>query len=279
MATGQARIETGGSATTGPVLTPGDILSILGAALRDFRAAPLHDLALGGIYAVGGWLLVLLLFVLDLPFLVYPLAAGFALVAPFMAASFYAVSRVLERGEAVTWRGIFDAVRASASSDLGWMALVTGFALFIWMDIAAFLFFGFLGFSGIFASLPDLLRMIFTTPSGLLFLAVGHVVGAVIAFAVFSFSVTSFPMLFDRDVDFVTAMITSVRIVVANPVAMAVWCATVAALTGLSLLSGLVGLFVVLPVLGHASWHLYRRLLPQDPVPGLTPAEASPAGD
>lgn len=244
-------------------LSPGDILTILGAALRDFRAAPLHDLALGGFYAVGGWLLVLLLFVLDLPFLVYPLAAGFALVAPFMAASFYAVSRVRERGERVTWRGIFHAVRASASTDLGWMALVTGFSLFIWLDIAAFLFFGFLGFSGIFASLPDLVRMIFATPSGLMFLVVGHIVGAAIAFAVFSITVTSVPMLFDREVDFVTAMIASVRVVAANPVTMMVWCATIAALIGLSLLSGLLGLFVVLPVLGHASWHLYRRLFPQ----------------
>jgi len=74
--------------------------------------------------------------------------------------------------------------------------------------------------------------------------------------------VTSFPMLFDRDVDFVTAMITSVKVVLTNPMAMIIWCGTITGLIGLSLLSGLVGLLVVLPVLGHASWHLYRRAIP-----------------
>ena len=86
-----------------------------------------------------------------------------------------------------------------------------------------------------------------------------------IALAVFSFSVTSFPMLFDREVDFVTAMITSVKVVLANKGPMVVWCATIAVLIGLSLLSGLVALLVVLPVLGHASWHLYRRAVAAAP--------------
>jgi uncharacterized membrane protein len=107
--------------------------------------------------------------------------------------------------------------------------------------------------------LADFLTKIFTTPTGLLFLMIGNAVGAAIALAVFSFSVISFPMLFDRDVDFVTAMVTSVKVVLANRKPMVLWCATIAALIGLSLLSGLVALFVVLPVLGHASWHLYRR--------------------
>jgi len=250
------------TAITVLAVRPGDIIDILGAALRDFRAAPLYDLALGGIFAVGGWVLVLLLLGLDLPFLVYPLAAGFALIAPFVAAAFYAVSRLLERGETVTWGAIFASVRRSANSDLGWMALVTGFSLFIWMDIAAFLFFGFIGFSTAINP-SELLRVVFTTPTGLMFLAIGHIVGAAIAFAVFSFSATSFPMLFDRDIDFVTAMVTSVKVVIANPPAMILWLVTIAALIGVSLLSGLVGLFVILPVLGHASWHLYRRAVPR----------------
>jgi uncharacterized membrane protein len=127
------------------------------------------------------------------------------------------------------------------------------------MDIAALLFFGFLGLKSY--SAPELLQEIFTTPMGLLFFAIGNGVGAVIAFAVFSFSVISFPMLFDRDVDFVTAMISSVKVVLSNKPAMIVWCLTIAFLIGLSLLSGLIGLLVVLPVLGHASWHLYRRAL------------------
>jgi uncharacterized membrane protein len=113
-------------------------------------------------------------------------------------------------------------------------------------------------------SLPSVLDLVFTTPAGLMFLAFGHLAGAMIAFAVFSFSVMSFPMLFDRNVDFITAIITSVKAVVVNRSFMILWCTTIAALIGVSLLSGLIGLFVILPVLGHASWHVYRRLFPLD---------------
>jgi len=241
------------------LVTTSDILEILGAGLRDFRAAPLYGLGISSIYTVGGWIMILLLMRFNLPYLVYPIAAGFALIAPFVAAAFYAVSRCRERKEPLSWGAIAGSVRHAVSGDLGWMALVSGFSLFIWMDIAALLFFGFLGLSAL--SMPQLLQVIFTTPMGILFLVIGNAVGAVIAMAVFSFSVTSFPMLFDREVDFVTAMITSVKVVLANKVPMVIWCATIAVLIGLSLLSGLVGLFVILPILGHASWHLYRRAI------------------
>ena len=110
-----------------------------------------------------------------------------------------------------------------------------------------------------FFGFRELIYDIFTTPSGWLFLMVGNAAGALIAFAVFSYSVISIPMLFHRDVDFITAMLTSVRFVALNPRVMAIWCATIAAMTALALLSGLIGLFLVLPVLGHATWHLYRR--------------------
>ena len=244
------------AATIRPV-TMDDILEALAAGLRDFRAAPGYGLAIGSIYTVGGWLLILLLVAFDLPYLVYPLAAGFALVAPFVAAAFYAVSHILERGETPSPGAIAGAVWRASRRDLGWMALVTGFSLFIWMDIAALLTFGFLGFKSL--GLHDLLRATFTTPMGLLFLVIGNGVGAVLALCVFSISVISVPMLYDRDVDFVTAMITSVRVVRTSPRAMVLWCFTIAGVVGLSLLSGLVALPVVLPLLGFASWHLYRR--------------------
>ncbi len=263
VSTVQASSETQGNGPAVLPVTTSDILEVLAAGLRDFRAAPLYDLCVAGIYTAGGWLLILLLVQFDMPFLVYPLAAGFALIAPFIAAAFYAVSRSLERNEPPSWSIIAASVWGATKSDLGWMALVTGFSLFIWMDIAALLFFFFLGLTSL--SAQELLREIFTTPMGLLFLVIGNSVGAAIALAVFSFSVTSFPMLFDRDVDFVTAMITSVKVVLANRIAMIVWCVTIASLIGLSLLSGLVGLLVILPVLGHASWHLYRRAIPAEP--------------
>jgi uncharacterized membrane protein len=246
----------------GPVVlqvTVSDILDVLALGLRDFRTAPFFGLFVGGLYTLVGWVLILLLVRFELPFLVYPLAAGFAFVAPFVATVCYAVSRNLERNEPLSCSLVCRTVWNAARRDLGWMALVTGFSLFIWMDIAAMLFFGFFGLKAM--SAPELLYEIFTTPMGLLFLVIGNSVGAVIALSVFSFSVISFPMLFDRDTDFVTAMITSVKVVSQNRTAMVTWCGAIAVLIGLSLLSGLIGLIVVLPVLGHASWHLYRRAL------------------
>ncbi|MAU41105.1 MAG: hypothetical protein CMF31_05740 [Kordiimonas sp.] len=254
------KAETSRRGEIGPEVLPvtyNDILAAIAAGLRDFRAAPLYGLAFAGIYALGGWILIILLLHFDLPFLVYPLAAGFALIGPFIATGFYAVSDLLEQEKTLSWGGVLGAVREAGGRDLGWMALVTGFSLIIWMDIAALLSFGFLGMKSMSAT--ELINYIFTTPSGWLFLLIGNGVGAVIALAVFSFSVVSFPMLYDREVDFVTAMVTSVKVVVANPRPMIVWCVIIALLTGLSLLSGLLGLFAVLPVLGHASWHLYRR--------------------
>lgn len=234
-----------------------DLLEAIGQGLRDFKSAPLYGLFFAGIYTFGGWLLVLLLIEFDLPFLVYPLAAGFALIAPFIAAGFYVVSSRLEKSEPLSWGVVFGTVRSMFSRDLAWMAMVTGFSMFIWLDIAALLSFGFMG-AQLF-SFAELLEMIFTTPLGWAFLVTGHAVGAVIAFAVFSYSVISIPMLFDRDIDCVTAMITSVRVVKQNPRVMAVWCLTIAVLTGISLLSGFVGLLVTLPIMGHTTWHLYRR--------------------
>ena len=241
-----------------------DLIEVLALGLRDFRTAMRYDLFFAAIYAVGGWLLVLMLMAFDLPYLVYPLAAGFALIAPFIASGFYIVSKRLETppadGPVLSWTIVLGTVKSMFGHELGWMALVTGFSLFFWMDIAAIMSFGFMGFQ--FFGFEELITDIFTTPTGWLFLLVGNTAGALIAFAVFSYSVISIPMLFDRDIDFITAMLTSVKFVARNPKVMAVWCATIAAMVAVSLLSGLVGLFVVLPVLGHATWHLYRRALP-----------------
>jgi len=236
-----------------------DLLDVLGAGLRDFKAAPVYGLFFSGIYAAGGWMLILLLLQFEMTYLVYPLAAGFALIAPFIASGFYVVSQRLEENQPLSWGVVFGVVRAMFGRDLGWMALVTGFSLFIWMDIAALLSFGFMGFQ--LFSFSELTDIIFSTPNGILFLFVGNAVGAVIAFGVFSYSVISIPMLFHRDIDFITAMITSVRFVIHNPRVMAIWCVTIAALIAISLLSGLIGLLVILPVLGHATWHLYRRAI------------------
>ena len=240
-----------------------DLVQVLAAGLQDLRKAPRFGLMFGLAYAAAGWLLVALLFWLGLPFLAYPLAMGFTLVAPFAVAGLYAVSALLERGEQPTWSAILGAVREAASRDLRWMAIITGFSLVIWMDIAAFTFFAFNGFNALDA---NVLETLLTTPSGLAFVVLGNALGAVVAMAVFSISVISFPMLYDRDVDFVTAMVTSVRAVVTSPVPMIGWAAVIVVVLMVSSVPYFLGLLVTLPVLGHATWHLYRRIV--EPVPG-----------
>ncbi|MBS0242579.1 MAG: DUF2189 domain-containing protein [Proteobacteria bacterium] len=222
-------------------------------------AAPALSLMLGMVYTLGGWLLAALLFVLGLPFLVYPVAMGFALVAPFVAVAFYAVSRSLGHGERPTLADAWRAVADAKNRDVRWMALLTSFGFFVWMDSAAMITLSFFGAAAL--DMPTLLHEIGTTSSGVLFLLVGHAVGAVIALIIFSASVISIPMLFDRDIDAITAIRTSVRLVRENPAPLALWCAMIAGAIVASVVSGLLLLPVVLPIIGYASWHLYRSAI------------------
>lgn len=238
-----------------------DIVESLEQGVRDFRAAPKFGLFFGLAYAAAGWLIIALLWIAQMPYFAYPLAMGFAIIAPFAATGLYDVSQKLERGQKLDWPGVLGAVGGTRHRDLRWMALVTGFVLVLWMDIAAILTFAFLGFKSLG---PDIVKELFTTPEGLIFLILGNVVGAIIAMGVFSISVVSFPMLFDRDIDFVTAMSASVKLVLDNPRPMIAWCALIALLVVVSVLTMFVGLIFVLPVLGHATWHLYRRAVPDD---------------
>ncbi|MEP7174086.1 MAG: DUF2189 domain-containing protein [Aestuariivirga sp.] len=137
------------------------------------------------------------------------------------------------------------------------MAVVTTFSYLIWLDIAAAIYVLFFGLKPL--GISALLDAVITTPRGMVFLAVGNLVGAALALLVFSITVVSLPLVFDRDVDFVTAMITSVKAVLANPKPMLVWCLIIGFLLALSLASLFAGLLVVFPLLGHATWHLYRK--------------------
>jgi uncharacterized membrane protein len=239
-------------------LKPDDILNALDAGIRDFRTAPKFGLFFGAVYALAGWLIFALVFYVDMPYFAYPLATGFALVAPFAATGLYDVSRKLERGEPLTWSGVLGSVRSVSGKELAWMAVVTVFSLIIWLDIAAFLFFAFLGFGGGDTG-GDLINEILNTTRGWVFLLIGNIVGAILAMMVFSYSAISFPMLFDRNVDFVTAMVTSVRTVMNSPWPMFIWATIIGINLVLSLVSLLVGLVIALPILGHTTWHIYRR--------------------
>ena len=240
-------------------VTINNILEALAAGMRDTRKGFRYSILIGLFLAAGGWMLALLLIRFHLPYLVYPLAMAFALISPFIATSLYEISRRIEKDEPLSWGAIFASVRNTTRRDMGWMALVTAFSFVIWMDIAAFMTFGFFGLSA--RTVTVFVDQIFSTPSGIAFLLLGNAVGASIALTVFSITVISFPILFDRDIDFVTAMITSVRTVLANPRAMLAWFVTIGFFSALSFLSLFVGLIFFFPLLGHATWHVYRRAI------------------
>ena len=175
----------------------------------------------------------------------------------------YEVSRRLERDLPITAAEVWQ--RVKSRTELRWMGFMTLFIFIMWMYQVRFLLAIFLGERGMAPTLPDLVNAVLTTNEGLLFLAIGNVEGAILAAILFSLSVVSFPLVLDRDVDFVTAMITSLRAVARNPKPMALWAAIIAGVLFVSMLPLFGGLVVTLPILGHATWHLYRRTIAPSP--------------
>jgi len=240
-------------------ITGADIAEALGQGLRDFQAAPLYGLAFGAFYAAGGIIILLCLTAFGMVYLAYPLAAGFALIGPFVAIGLYEVSRRLETGQPISARAIWATV--VSRGEIAWMAFVTLFIFVIWMYQVRLLIALLIGLNASFSSLHEFLNVVLTTNEGLFFLAIGNMVGAALSLILFSLTVVSFPLLLDRDVDFVTAMVTSVRSVVTSPLPMIAWAALTVVLLIVSSLPYFLGLLLTLPVLGHATWHLYRRIV------------------
>lgn len=236
-----------------------DVIEAFGKGLRDFQAMPLYGIVIGGFYAAGGNLVVLCATYLGMSYLTYPLAAGFALLGPFAAIALYEISRRREAGEPVKLGAIYRTLRGR--TEIGWMAFVSLFIFLMWMYQVRFLMALLLGLHASFASVQEFLNVVLTTNEGLLFLAIGNLDGAVLSLILFSLTVVSFPLLLERDVDCVTAMITSVRAVVTSPVPMIGWAATIVVLLIVSALPFFLGLTITLPVLGHTTWHLYRRIV------------------
>jgi len=240
-------------------ITVADIAEALAQGLRDFQAMPLYGLAFGALYAFGGIAIVLCLTAFGMVYLAYPLAAGFALIGPFVATGLYELSRRRETGQPVSLPAVWSSV--ISHGEIGWMAFVTLFFFVIWMYQVRLLIALLLGLNASFSSLKEFITVVTTTNEGLLFLAIGNLDGAALSLILFSLTVVSFPLLLDREVDFVTAMVTSVRAVVMSPVPMIGWAAVVVMLLIVSAIPYFLGLLVTLPVLGHATWHLYRRIV------------------
>jgi len=242
-----------------------DLRDAVARGLEDFGAYRSDVLFLGAIYAVVGVVLARLAFGLDLLPLVFPLASGFALIGPFAAIGLYEMSRRREQGLNVSWANAVDVSHSPAFGAI----LVLGailIALFLLWLYAAWLIFAHTMGPAAPASASAFLRDIFLTNAGRAMTVIGIAVGFVFALVAMAISIVSFPLLLDRDVGLDTAIGTSVRAVMANPAPMAVWGLVVAAGLVLGSVPLFIGLVVVLPVLGHATWHLYRKLIA--PLPG-----------
>ncbi|MEC9471640.1 MAG: DUF2189 domain-containing protein [Pseudomonadota bacterium] len=256
---------SGASATTGlrPMpkvnkITVNDVIDAFAAGLADFRRAPVYGLAIGAFFALGGLFVVLSAAALNMSYLSYPAAAGFVLIGPFAAVGLYEVSRRLQNGEELSWSRIFGTMWAQKGRELSWMAFVVLFIQIMWMYQVRLLLALFLGFRS-FSYFDEFLTQVISTPEGLMFLAVGHVVGAILSLILFSLTVVSFPLLMEEDRDFITAMITSVRAVFTSPVPMIGWAFVVTAVLIVSMAPAFLGLVVSLPILGHTTWHLYKK--------------------
>jgi uncharacterized membrane protein len=249
---GQATIAQGAVLRT---LSFSDLGAALAAGWADFRARPAYGLFFGGIYVMAGLLLAYALFVRGEAVWLIPSVAGFPLFAPFAAVGLYEVSRRREAGLPMTWGAILGALRGRGDEQLILMGGIVFVGLSFWIIIAHAIFAIFMAESG----LGSESIAVFATPAGMMMLATGSLVGAGIAFGFYAITVFSLPTLVDRDVDFITAIVTSVRAVSANRLVLTVWAAGIALALFVAMLPLFLGLLVVLPVLGHATWHLYRR--------------------
>lgn len=242
-------------------LTADDLRIALRDGWNDLRAAPGFGLGFGLFYAGAGWLLIAALLREDYGALVVPALSGFLLFGPFAALGLYEISRRREAGLPLRLAPVALAFRRHGGTQIALFGLFLVFVTLIWLKAAAFLYAIEFGLDPL--SFRDLLWAVLTTWEGWRFALIGHAVGAVFAVLVFATSLCALPLLLDRDLDVVTATVASVRAVRQNLRLMLVWGLLIAGLMLASAATGLLGLVVALPLLGHATWHLHRRLLPR----------------
>ena len=242
-------------------LTLREIFAALRCGIDDFRRAPVYGLLFSGVYVAGGILLLwagagslswTLAFVL-----------GFPLIAPFAAVGFYEVSRRLEAGEPLDAPGIFGVVLAERHRQVPWIGVLLLVTFLFWSFLAHMIFALFMGLS-VMTNISSSYEA-FLTSNGLTMIGVEFVIGGIVATLVFAGTVVSLPLALEREIDFITAIIVSFQAFARNLPVMLVWGALIAVLLAIAMLPWFLGLLVVLPVLGHATWHVYRRVL-YDPV-------------
>jgi uncharacterized membrane protein len=221
-------------------------------------ACPSHAVMLAIIYPIVGLLLARVLHGYSFLPLLFPLAAGFALLGPFAAIVFCDLSRQRERGTIPRVTAAMDIVRSISSVAIGLLSAILAALLLTWVATAQSIYNGFFGFAPVF-SMPGFFTHLVGTTDGRTFLLEWCAAGSVFAIVAFSISVVSFPTLIDRRASATDAVLTSLRVIARNPLAMTLWGLIVAGVLVAAIIPFCLGLAVVVPVLGHATWHLYSR--------------------
>ena len=237
-----------------------DLKDVLVKGLADFNAMPTHLVFFALIYPIVTIIFARTAAGYDVLPLIFPLLAGYALIGPVVAVGMYELSRRRELGLDISRMKAFHVLRRRAIRPISVLGLLLMVIYLAWLLVAMSLWEKIFGTVAP-ESIGEFATQVFLTAEGWELIIVGTGVGFLFAVVVFTVSVVSFPMLLDRDVGLTTAVVTSFRAVLANPVIMALWGLIVAYIMLIASLPFFIGLGVALPVLGHATWHLYRKVV------------------
>ncbi len=237
-----------------------DLWQALKEGFDDFNAKPSHVFFLCIVYPLFALVLTLFLIGQNLLHFIFPMIAGFTLIGPAVSVGLFEMSRRRELGLDVSWSSAFGFVHSSSFAGIAALSLVMMALYVAWLYMAQLIYFGLFGADPP-VSIPDFVNQVLTTRRGGALIAYGTLVGFIFAVVALSISVVAFPLLLDREVSVMTAVTTSIKAVISNPLMMAVWGLIVAALLAVGAILFLIGLAMVLPILGHATWHLYRKVV------------------
>ena len=237
-----------------------DLWQSLKEGYDDFNEKPSFGVFLIVIYPLFALLFVQFLLSDNLPYLAFPLVAGCTLLGPVVSVALFEMSRRREAGLDLNWRSAFEFVHSSAFAPIVALSIMIMLLYVAWVFMAEFMYFGLFGIDPP-TSIADFGNQLISTRRGAALIMYGTVVGFLFAFTALAISVVAFPLLLDKPASSATAIATSFRAVIANPLVMAVWGMLVVVLLTAGALLFLVGLAAVLPILGHATWHLYRKVV------------------